>query len=330
MGDPAPRIYLFYGDDEFAMEAAFRQLTKRLGDSSAIAMNVSRFDAQGVSLAKLEEVCLSAPFLAPRRLVSLDHAEKVKGRQAWEEGFYRLLESLPETTALVLFEGHSLSRRRDEQDYRESSALFTWCSQHPEVTYIKSFPLKTGSQFTHWVVDRAQKLNGEINPQAAQMLAEFVDDDPFLADQELSKLLDFVNRSRPVSVEDVEKLTPLYGQSDIFDVVDALGIRDERRALRLLHQILKEQNPHFVFSMIVRQFRLLLEARYHLDRQQDPRQQMDLHPYVAGKITAQAGNFTFQELRTKYRQLLDLDVAVKRGEALLEVDLEGLIAQATG
>jgi len=179
-------------------------------------------------------------------------------------------------------------------------------------------------------VQRCEAKGGSIEAGAAQLLAELADDDAERADQELAKLLDYVDYARPIRAEDVERLTPFHSQADIFDTVDALGRRDARTALARLQRLLENQDPHYAFVMIIRQFRLLLRAREALDAGQNPAQILGIHPFVAGKVTEQARNFTLVDLERIYHRLMEIDLADKTGQLQLDSALIGLVAAVAG
>jgi len=124
----------------------------------------------------------------------------------------------------------------------------------------------------------------------------------------------------------VERLTPFRGQSNIFEMVDALGQRDASKALRTLHILLETEDPKYLFAMVVRQFRLLIQVRECIDSRLNPTQLLKLHPFVLKKLTAQAGNFSLESLENIYHQLLTLDVGSKTGQVKMDVALEQLIA----
>jgi len=169
-------------------------------------------------------------------------------------------------------------------------------------------------------------MGGSIEPQAAHLLSELVANDSRLADRELEKLLDYVNKERPIQVQDVEQLTPFHGQSNIFAMVDAVGQRNGKQAFSHLRRLLEDHPPRYAFSMIIRQFRLLLMAREALDNNINPRKVLNVPDFVADKVSAQARNFSLPDLERIYHKLLDIDLASKSGGADLEVSLDGLLA----
>ncbi len=309
-----PSIYLFYGDNLLAISETLSDLEAKLGPSSEF--NVQRFSGKALDLEQLRAACGALPFLSSRRLIVLEDAESIpKGRK---DAFSQLMDELPDTAALVLIEQVRVDR---ERDYQKASFLYAWTQEHPDVAYVRAFLKPKGTAFIHWLVERSE---GRIEQDAAQLLAHSVEEDPLLAEQELNKLLNYVNDERPIRVEDIERLTPSHSHLDIFSVVDKLG--DSQGTLPRLQRLLEDQDPAYVFLMLVRQFRLMILARRAIELGEDPNKSMKVPPFVVKKVSAQSRQFTSAELKGIYQRLLDLDVSVKRGEADLSLDLLPLIA----
>ncbi|MEW6567511.1 MAG: DNA polymerase III subunit delta [Chloroflexota bacterium] len=317
----APRVYLLYGDDDLARSEFIHRLGERLGDAATASLNIQTFNAEGLDLARLEEACASMPFLAPRRLILLHQPSALlRGAERRGERLWALLEALPQTTALLLVE---------TCDLREDSPLRRWAAANPEAAFVRGFFIPHGQEFVRWLRQRCQALGGDIEPAAAARLAELVADDPPLAAHELEKLLDYVNRERPIQADDVEQLTPFKGQSDVFAMVDALGAGNGRLAQAHLHRLLMDESPRYAFAMIIRQFRLLLQAREAMDSGDDPQAVLEVHPFVARKVLGQARRFSLPELERIYHLLLDCDLAMKTSQMDDTVALDTLLASLT-
>jgi len=328
MADTPPTIYLLYGDDDLAVSEFISRMREMMGDSSTADMNTDRFASGRFDMGRIEQVCISLPFLTRRRLVLVEQPLQNLTTHELKEKFYQLLEFIPHTTALVIIERVDFTATKGKNP-KALNELIGWLEENHTLAYIKRFEIPRGSQFVQWIRQRAHDLEGTIEPQAAHLLSELVLGDPHLAHQELTKLLDYVNRDRPITVEDVEDLTPLKRQSDVFAMVDAIGQRNGPQALQWLRQLLDNDSPLYAFSMIVRQFRLLLMAKDAQTRKQDPQKVLDIHPYVVGKILDQARNFSQDDLERIYHVLKDIDVASKTGKDTLEIALEGFVANLT-
>ncbi|MEW5868101.1 MAG: DNA polymerase III subunit delta [Chloroflexota bacterium] len=331
MPDSAPVVYLLHGDDEFAIAQYLAEFEVRLGDPATVAMNLTRLDGRTYNLEGLLSVAGAMPFLAKRRVVVLSYPLARLNSAPARQKFLELLEKIPPTTALVLVEYSLLT---DERDRRQGKIhwLEKWAEGAGERVLVKAFPLPKGALLGRWIQEQARRAGGQFTPQAADLLGSLVGGDPRLADQEIQKLLAYVNYQRAVDIDDVETLTADVGQGDIFAMVDALGNQDGRKALGMYHRLLEQQDPISIFGMVVRQFRLLLLAREVLDgggNKADVIRELKIHPFVADKLLGQVRRFDLHTLEMIYHRLLDLDEAIKTGEIPADLALDTLVAALT-
>jgi DNA polymerase-3 subunit delta len=326
MTEQAPTVYHLYGDDQLAMEEFVQDLQERLGPQSNAALSVQTFSASHIDFGELEESVLSIPFLTHRRIVVLDGIEALPKDQAWLDRFFTLLETLPATTALLLLE-----TREQTSSNRKQTAhpIAQWIAKHPDISFTRECTVPRGNAFVDWIQTRCSDLGGAINLDGARLLANWVIENPFQADQELRKLIAYVDGVREINVEDVQKLTPFQSQSNIFALVDAFGERKGQQAQRLLTRLLEEEDPKYVFAMVVRQFRLLLIAREAIDTGTPLTSVLHLPPFVIRKIEAQARAFNDRELKQIYSKLLEIDIGSKSSSVDLEAGLDTLLATIT-
>ncbi len=331
MTRPAPVVYLLHGEDEFAIAQFISELEAKLGDASLVALNTTRLDGRTVNLDELPSVTSAMPFLAKRRLVVLANpTARLSGLPA-QQKFTDFLKHVPSTTALVLVEYHLLTEER-ERKKGKIHWLEQWAEQAGDLVLKRAFPLPKGEKLVRLIQDQAKAAGGQINSQAAALLAELVGDDPRLADQEVRKLLAYVNYSRTIQPDDVEALTADVWQGDIFVLVDALGNQDGRKAQAMLHRLLETQDAPSIFGMVVRQFRLLLLAREVLDqggKADDVGRELKVHKFVAEKVTSQARHFTLPVLEAVYHRLLEMDEAIKTSQVEGDLALDTLVADFT-
>ena len=323
MTDTPPTIYLLYGDDEFAMTEFIHNMKKLLGDETTVEMNFLQFNAADLVWPDLVAAANSLPFLSSRRLIVLDHAERFQKDSDALERLIALLEQLPPSTAFLLLE------RKSALKSKGVSKLRRWVEEHDSISYIRACETPHSSGFVKWLQDRATDEGGALEREAAALLAEWVQEDPRLASQELAKLLDYVDRQRPIIVDDVEQCTPYRGQTNIFALVDAIGLRRGDEAQKKLHQVLQEQDARKVFPMILRQFRLILRARELMDAGLPPDDSVHQNAFVVKKVTSQARNFALADIEKIYHELLAIDLRAKNGQMDLDVALDLLVASVT-
>jgi DNA polymerase-3 subunit delta len=323
MTDNPPRVYLLYGDDEFAMVEFILSMKKRLGDETTAEMNFQKFTTSDLDWPEFEAAASSMPFLSSRRLIVLDQVERFQKDSGSFDRLISLLEQIPDSTALLLIErvSASSSNRR-----KSNSKLQKWVQDHPDISYIRSCETPHGSGFVSWLQQRIAEDGGSIEHEAAELLAEWTQEDPRLAAQELTKLLDYVDLQRPISVDDVEQCTPYRGQSNIFALVDAIGQRRGDEAVKKLHQVLQEDDASYAFAMILRQFRLIMRARELIDSAKPPDNTVHRSEFVVKKVASQARNFSLADIEHIYHELLAIDLRAKNGQMDLDVALDRLVA----
>ena len=339
MADEKPTVYILRGDDREQIESRLHDFGARLGEPDMAEMNTSHLEGKATSLNDLRSAALAIPFLTDRRLVIVEDALQPfagRGKEKDREAFLALLDSLPQTTALVLVAPDSRKYRRGSfqwETLHDKNWLIAWTAKNPEKAVILDCALPTDAEMTQWVRAKAAELGGSLTPAAVSTLVEYVGNNTQRAAQEITKLLTYVNFARPADDDDVRRLTAQDQQASIFDMVDAIGNRDGRTAVKTLHILLEDSDALPLFGMIVRQFRLMLQAREILDAGGSPAdvsKQLKQHSFVAQKISGQARQFSLPALESIYHQLLQIDVEGKTGGMDVGLALDVLIAQLAG
>jgi DNA polymerase-3 subunit delta len=347
----SPSVLLLHGNDEYAISGHIDRICANLGDSSTTAMNITRFDGRlGLDFEALNTAINAAPFLAPRRVVVLVHpvsaftSTRKKAIELQEQSqpaatsaqagddelsddhrlftrkkFIDLLDKAQPTTTIILAEYEQL---------KSDAWLMKWVSGNARAG-VHVYNLPKHIEMPRWIESETRKLGGKIEPGAAARLSEMVGEDPRVAAQELGKLLTYVNYARPITMPDVDRVSIASAQGNIFELVDALGQGDGKKAQFVLHQLLEDEEAFALWGMVIRQFRLLLQAREMLDAGAGVPQiqsALKLHDFVAPKVTSQARRFSLPALESIYHKLLEIDEGAKTSQVPLDLALDLLVA----
>ncbi|MCE1251929.1 MAG: DNA polymerase III subunit delta [Anaerolineae bacterium] len=321
-----PVVTILHGDDDYAIGSAINKITALMGDPSIADLNIARMDGATVSLDDVKSNISTMPFLAERRLVVLTHP--LNRGEGYKDKLLGLLNTLPDSAALLLVLDDSFERK-DWKTINKSHWLRNWSQAEKTRVLWLTCQLPSGDQMAAWIMNYAKSLQGRFDPHGASELAAHVGSDTRMAAIEVEKLLTYVDYKRPVDADDVNLLTTSISTVSIFDMVDAVAQQNSRKAIHLLHNLLEQQEPAGLFFMIVRQFRLLIQARELLDEgggadqiERDMRQ----HPFVAKKLAEQARRFSMPQLEQVYRRLFEMDEAMKTSQAALDLSMDMFIA----
>lgn len=326
MSKAQPIFYIFHGEDALSVDEAVGKMRAQMLEEDPAAMNISEFDGQTTAPAEVIVAAASFPFLASKRLII------VKGMLAWltrkgageigKKGIDVLLTDLPNLppTARLVFVEH--------EELAKTHKILKLAGENPN-GYEKAFAAPKDS--TQWILKRARDAYGaKIQPQAAAALASVTGDDLRRADNELLKLVSYVDEGQEITETHVAALTPYVPEASMFALVDAMVEGRADVAAKTLHSLLDAgETPFSLYGMIVRQFRLLLLAREHLSAGGAPGELAGVlksAPFVAQKASSQSRRFSVEALETIYATLLDYDVKMKTGRIDPELALDLLIA----
>jgi len=113
------------------------------------------------------------------------------------------------------------------------------------------------------------------------------------------------------------------------DDAHALANKQKAKSFEILFKELSGgREPHYIFSMIVYQFRNLLAVKDLAERGLNLsaiQQKLKLHPFVARKLVAASQKFSLPDLKAKYQMLCGLDIAFKEGRVDLTDSLYNFV-----
>jgi DNA polymerase III subunit delta len=326
---PDANVIFLHGDDPLAVERATGELLAKLGDPTMLDLNLARLDGRSASMDEIYNAANAMPFLAEKRVVILTTPFARLTSDAAKERFRALLDGLPETSLLVLVIEDEIERG-DWVRLSKSHWLRKWQAAAGARVEYRLCQQPAARDMPGWILREVRAQGGQMTPEAASALAQHIGSETRAASREIEKLLTYVDYLRTVEVDDVELLSAQSGQASMFDMVDAIGSGNARLALNLLHRLLETEDENSLFGMVVRQFRLLVQAREVLDEGKKAdavAQELHIHPYVASKLVDQAGRFKMPRLVAIYHRLLEIDEAVKTGQTGLAVALDTFVAE---
>ncbi len=316
-------FYIIHGDNALEREEALHSFLAQHADADPMGMNKEKLGPP-LTLEALRRACDTLPFLGGSRIV-IAHNVLGKGSEAWLEGLLAYLPQVPSSALLIFVEEHALPAKHPVLKLATKTGA-----------EVHAFALPKPWEVAGWIQKRARDKGIQIEAGAVQLLAHNLGANLQQIHQELEKILLYRGDKGPITAEDVRVMVPYIESADvIFDMVDALGQRDARTAAQHLHRLLgpNEEPPLRIFGMMIRQFRLLTQARWLMDREQVSdstlAQKLGLHPFVAKKLHGQAQRFTLVQLRQAYRLLIEADLAIKTGQLPGEAALDLLVTELT-
>ncbi|MFC1598606.1 DNA polymerase III subunit delta [Patescibacteria group bacterium] len=305
-------IIFLYGEDTYRSSQKLQQIISKFkAEVDETGMNLSILDGVTLKFEQFNQHVKATPFLSRKRMVVIKNLiSQNKSKEIQKEIVNLLSEEFtkPNQDNIIVF-WEAVNKPKDIRKNQLWQRLV-------KEKFAEEFKPLTATQINHWITSEIKNREGEIDKSAIPLLAATIGNDLWQISNEIDKLISYKS-GQVITGEDIETLVKAKFDDDIFKLIDALANKNKKDALRLIsEQINAGANEMYLLTMLIRQFRILLMLK---DLQQENQQinkseiasKLKIHPFVAQKSLWQVKNFTLEQLKQIYLQLLDIDLKIK-------------------
>ncbi|MDD2981251.1 MAG: DNA polymerase III subunit delta [Hespellia sp.] len=294
------QIYLLYGEENYLKKQYKDRLTKAMipeGDT----MNYSYFEGKGVEPREVIDLSETMPFFADRRLLVFENTGFFKTASP-ELADY--LKELPETSYFLFVENEIDKRGKLYKTVKDKGR-------------IVELPLQDENTLKRWILGAVKRENKQISERSILHFLEKTGTDMGNIQGELEKLFCYTLEKSDITEADIDAVCVTQISNKIFDMVNAVADRRQRRALELYYDLLALKEPSMrILYLMTRQFRILMEVKdlmKHGFGRKEIASKAGLHPFAAGKYMEQAKSFKTSVLRGIIEESADIEERVKTG-----------------
>ncbi len=308
-------IIFIYGDDTLRVKERAEDMRQKFVEKfDPTGINVDEFvvrDGLESERGTVIGAAQASPFLSEKRMVvirGLVSSVRKTESKLWVEGFSRV----PSSTIVIFADAVAPATL-------EKSEIFKSLKDTPDV-HVYPLPQLEGHELTAWVAARAKVHGAILLPAVLAALLARTGNDSWLIDAELQKLAAYAN-GVPIDQKMITELVRVESQEDIFGFMDALSSGQSSRALGKLAEEREAGTDEFqLFGMLLRQIRLLLQARDVVDSnskamKQDIADALSVHPFVAQKLLNEVRSWSPAKLESLHGLASKLDKSMKTGLA---------------
>ncbi len=316
-----------YGPETYLVHQRLKELKRNFGNNNPQA-EVVEFDLEEDSLDDVLEVLLQGQGLfSTKKMIVIKNALGLSESKRDELQLFLKKKQIGKKSDLELIFAETNEKNKKEL----GGKLGKYLKRSAEK---EEFKKKTDDQLRQWI--NGEFLKRSANKVTSSMMStrELIlisRGNLWQLSNEIDKLISF-KESGVVEVEDVRELC--FGRVDakIFDLVDAIGLNNKKRALLLKQQLFEQgENEFYIFSMIVFQFRNLVKVSDCLRRgirvPEMIKQKVGLHPFVIRKTIANLGKYPLSKIKKIYKMIAELDQRIKNSEIKTVRALEWLIVR---
>jgi len=296
-------IILLHGEDTYRMRKKMREIMDEHKEKHKSGLNLRYLEGKNVSFEDLKNEMLAVSMFKEKKLVVVSGLfSNAKLKEDLLEKGKVFVDS---DNVMLLTEGESVPAK---------DKLYAFLEKEGKV---QDFEPLSGVKLKAWAVKEVEDRGGKIDEGALETLIEYVGGDLWRMDNEITKL---ANYSKSIKKKDVEEMVRPNYETNIFDTIDAIAIKDKKKAVELLKEHMeKGDSVLYLLAMIASQIRNIISVKSGSGS--------GMHPFVLRKASYQARNFSMEDLKRIYRRITDLDFEIKVGKIDQDIALDVLISE---
>lgn len=305
------QAYLLYGPEDYLKKQYRDKLKKALAGEDT--MNLHLYEGKGINVGELIDLAETMPFFAEKRVIVLENTGLFK------EGGEKLAEYLesPASTVHFVFMESEVDKR---------SKLYKTVKKMGRDT---EFTTPDENMLSRWVLGILKRENKQITQRALELFLQKSGTDMENISRELEKLICYCLNRDAIDIDEVEAIATRQINSHIFDMMEAIGLRQQKRALSLYYELLAlKVSPFQILALLGRQFNILLQMKEMKGKgypEKEMASRVGIPPFTTRKYLEQASRFDKKELRKALSDCVQADEDIKTGRMEQQLAIELLI-----
>lgn len=331
-------ILYIYGEDTFRSRQYLKKTIEQFKKQrDPLGYNVVILGSKKEDLAKILSEMTAAPFLAEKRMVVLENILSSTDKGLLNELLERVKnKNIPENNIIVFWQGDVFGK---SGAVKELAALLA------KEKYAQEFKMMDVGELSSWIGKEIMARGGKIGSHALVYLAQNTGQDMWLLNSLLNQLVAYKSTPHPtlsserrggeeISLADAQLFLAEKEDDNIFGMVDAVVGGNKKQAFKLMADQRKiGEDDTYIFSMITRQFRILVQLRDLFERKDNMTsdvlaRELGLHPYVVKKSLPVVKKYPLSKLKNIYEQLLQIDIKTKTGQGDRSVLLDLFVGKS--
>ena len=307
-------VYLLYGTEDY-LKRQYRDKLKHALVEPDDTMNFSAYEGKDINPKELIDLSETLPFFKEKRMILVENSGFFKNSC---DDLAEYMSQVPESTCFVFVE--------EEVDKR--SKLFKAASRAGSAV---EFETPKEDMLIRWILGRIQREGKKITQSVMQLFLSKTGSDMENIDKELEKLICYTLDKTEISAADVEAICTGQTENKIFEMIDAISAKNQKKALDLYYDLLAlKEAPMRILFLIARQFQNLLLIK-SMSAKGYPAVSIaktaGMPSFEVQKNLRQAGAFKINQLKEAIEDCGQAEEDVKTGRMADQLAVELLIVK---
>ncbi len=336
-------IIFFYGENDFKIKQKLKELEdKFIKEVDLSGQNIFRLDGEKIKTEDFSNKLSNGSLFCQKRMIIITDLIKNKQKNILKELLdYLQKNKVDQSDDIFIFIEKNIKSKNNKDLLKltgereaplniEEKKFYNFLSSQKYAQEIKNF---NSIELATFIKKEVELYNLKIDARDVQLLIALIGNNPWNLSNEIKKLAYYKPASalpEKIQKNDIEKVVTGIFTENIFIFTDAISARNTKSALKILEeQYLSGSEPDYILSMLLRQFKILLQIRELLDLNYNSQKiisSLKLHPFVVNKGINQAKNFEKNNIKKILNNLIEMENLNRKNQINLKVYLGLLIA----
>lgn len=166
----------------------------------------------------------------------------------------------------------------------------------------------------NYIKNNVEKLGNTISLQNCKKLNDYCLGNLNRITLEIKKLSDYVGKNKEITAQVIDNLVFKDTELKVFDLTNALGVKDGNRALKILNDMITSGEPPIkILGLINANFRRMMFAKINKGSNADLAKALNVKEFAIAKAKESASFFSASQLKNIINLLLEADYNIKSG-----------------
>lgn len=294
------QVYLLYGEENY-LKQQYKQKLKKALIQEDDSMNFSMFEGKKIETKEVIDLAETMPFFSDRRVIFLE-----------DTGFFKTqcvdlpeyIAELPEYICMVFI----------ENDIDKRNKMYKAVKKYGRIV---EFRVQDNNMIIRWILGMMKKEGKKITQKDMELFLSKTGTDMGNIERELEKLFCYTMGREIITAQDIENVCTTQITGHIFDMIQAVTEKNQKKALDLYYELLSLKEPPMrILFLLARQFNLIMQVKELSKSGYDISQigkKVGIQPFVVKKCLGYAKKYSTEELKKAVEECILSETNVKTG-----------------
>ena len=307
-------LIMILGEEEFLISEWEKKIKDDLVEPGLAEFNFNMLYGSSLDIGEVLALAQTYPLMSEKRVIMIKETELIPPKDL--EFLIPYLDSPLSSTCLVFLASKVDMRKSFFVHFKEKGKIIS-CQKLYE------------NQVGPWIKSKFREASFEIEENAVMYLKAEIGPDLVRLSAEIEKLQSFAGDAKKIRFEDCETLIRGNRRYSLFDLVNAVGNKNQSQALILLSKMIDEgEQPLVMLAMLVRNFRNLLklgELKKAGLSKMEISKKLGIPEFYLSETLKHSLIYRPDEIRMAFYLCLEADIQLKSNTRTPERTMESLI-----